>query len=410
LGRTSRDVDAGAGLGEELFTLKKNSQGLRAGPRASGAKPLKKAKEPSTVPHPADPLANLIRGKKITPRQAFLGGMLIIGIIEHTLVPIAFGYPNPFNGGLPYIFHYLVDLFQAGFVTPLAYAIYVWTIATPDTLRSLFVGLRRTPSPESEEKITAWYDGYQASLSRKGNLFLVSGLTIFYTAWVIYSLLTVGPEPWFGRSNYTHLGFVAFTTALAQWVIWWIAVREVLAVGWMRKFFAEKVDISISPSHPDKCGGLGVIGTHATRFGFFVLTIAVAFGLQIAVTVSYNAVANVYGIIQLSSLLIFVVLVFYIFYSLLIPAHREMVRYKIEFLTTLSLSIRDQLVSPHDAKTLAGSARNIGTLSGLYAFVQKELPTWPIKRWILRGVAITTIIEILSLAASILSLIIASRA
>lgn len=353
-----------------------------------------------------DPLANLFQKHRISAKQAFWIGIFVIGLIEHALVPILGRYPNPFNRGTAFFLNSLAGFFQGAIATPIGYATYVWCMNSPNTFYATFIAVNKANTKISTKKMSTWFRSYLSKLSKKTNLYIVLFLTIFLATVQTYTFLFSEPEPWFGSKNYPHLIFVTFTSTLGYYMLWWIAIREILAVIWIRNFFSQfHGNITIIPSHPDKCGGYGPIGSHATRFGMFIAAVGLCYAIQVPVTVYYGAVQNTYGIVQIFGLIVFITISFFIFYQLLIPAHREMLYFKQETLKKISLEIQKYTNRIIPTQNLDEDAEHIERLNKLDSYVEAEFPTWPIKLISLRGITITVVIEILSLVLSALGLL-----
>lgn len=351
-----------------------------------------------------DPLARLFDKYKITPKKAFWGSVILFGLIERIIVPIFLHYPNILQHGWLYFLNYFAGFYQNSIVAPIGYATYIWTMYTPDyfnrTFSDICVHKRNT-----KKRLSVWRSTYEQSLSRQSLFYFVLFLTIFFTAEQTYTYIFLEPKPWFGE-NTIHFVFATIFSAFGYYIVLWIAIREVVAVVWVKKFFDEfRGEIKITPSHPDQCGGLGSIGLHATRFGLFVFALALSYMIQIPLTIDYNAIKNIYGIIQLSGFAVFIMLVLYIFYRLIIPAHNEMSQSKIRILNSLSEKIREQIDQISINREALSASRNIDFLERSLDFIRKEHPTWPIKLRTLGGVTVTSLVEIFSLIVSIIGLL-----
>lgn len=155
--------------------------------------------------------------------------------------------------------------------------------------------------------------------------------------------------------NYYMILIITYKCIITTW-----AIREIF-----------KFDLIVQPLHPDKCGGLKVIGSLSIAMHYFLQLIIIF--LTMIVIFNSGSLHNIVFILTFLSLVI--VTIFSLFFSLY-KAHSKMQAAKDNLLTKLHIEFRknyDQLLNDNFKKDIAN---NLQSIHNLYAVAEK-MPVWP---------------------------------
>ncbi len=216
------------------------------------------------------------------------------------------------------------------------------------------------------------FSEYDTLLNKLLNLY--SRKEVVYSALIISILLNIffmfkKSNEWSGiYGGITAIYFRLFVV-INYYMILIISYKCIITTWAIREIF--KFNLIVQPLHPDKCGGLKVIGSLSIAMHYF-LQLIILF-LTMIVIFNSGSLHNIVFILTFLSLVI--VTIFSLFFSLY-KAHSKMQSAKDNLLIKLHLEFRknyDQLLNDEFKKDIAN---NLQSIHNLYALAEK-MPVWP---------------------------------
>jgi len=219
---------------------------------------------------------------------------------------------------------------------------------------------------------SSWVPGIFLILSLAGGIVFAWSVPISnesYTGWI-----SVNPvAPWI-RSLFNVL-----STYLAAMLMFDI----IILVQTFSRIFATQ-DIKVKPLHPDKAGGLGVIGRFSSNLGYLIAV----FGLLVSISLLSNTMPagiesiRLFFMIKVGGVILYLIMAPILFFVPLHSAHKAMVRFRDSFLFDLGKQIDQEYskirASYHSVGSteLEESTKKINYFRELYVQA-KDFPVWP---------------------------------
>ncbi len=211
-----------------------------------------------------DPLARFLWKQGITPLRV---GMLVFayGVIYGLILPAIFGRLGEVFQDWPTLVIVLV-------VTPILLGYYAWE---PFSIQTLYEGIARRVQEEKYE------DEQIARLTRPfGRRFWV---WLAILAGVLEAVYIVYQHTYAGAS-WQNIPIIIATVVplrfLAFYAVTFIMVRETIAIMGVNRFMSI-FPVEIAPLHPDKAGGLRVLGHYVLARGVVLGLVGLLFGMNL---------------------------------------------------------------------------------------------------------------------------------
>jgi hypothetical protein len=222
----------------------------------------------------ADPLARGLERLRIRP-SVFGLILLAFGLVHTLLLPAIFGYLNTSDSGGGVVLGALDDwpaLVVELVMVPVIAGYYVWQ---PGTMQAVYYGLagRLSRGPELVARA--------AELTRMlgwpgwGPLAFAVGLLEAGYALLIYQGYAI--VTW-ETANPAMLVSLLLIRFLTFYCLVFIVVRQVLMIIGLNRVFLEFA-VEIAPLHPDKAGGLRMLGDYVLTTGLIIAAIGLNFGM-----------------------------------------------------------------------------------------------------------------------------------
>ena len=351
----------------------------------------------------SDPLGRLVARCKVTPLAAFSAAFILLGVVEQAIVPHLAHYPPILEAlaqGGSARYARIYALLNGFFFTPIGWGYYVWSTQSPRQVYSALIS-NGLIAPRARRDFNA---AFARLVGRLGSTWLM--ILTFSLATVFVYFMARGwahnVPVWFGHANYVHRYFAIATSWLADYMLFWILVREAGIALWIR-YFARlfKNDVHVQPGHPDGAGGFGRVGLHALRLNLFIVNIGLALATSRLITLSSRAYTTPYGWAQLTGMVIYLVFTPLLAYWFIRPIRRLMARSRTRTLLSVSLAFRAEgsprlglfsLAGP----TLSAKARRLENLASIHSIYLDLVPVWPFRRPS-RAFALVSVIPLMSL-------------
>jgi len=345
-----------------------------------------------------DPVAAVLHRFGWNWRHVFAFSLIFFGPIEKLLIPWLQGYltlGGPLSEWRPDLEALLV-----GFIEwPILIAFYAWSA---EGVTRLFIGLERNRSVESSKAYRGFLREAMESFSRPWWSVLAGILAVGITL-AAHLFLWTPPydpvKPWFLDGEPLSRIIALFGVLVGAYAGVQLVLREFLVVRWLwRLWRLPTLRLRVHPGHPDGAGGLGVIAQHALYLSViafvFLMTLAGAVYLP-ALRGQPNPELRGWVVAVVAAYLL---LVPGLFFALIWPAHRRMLRYREDRLGVLFDRI-DRLFD--DAEKSASGPRagdfkeiveRLDRYRGLYAALNADLPRWPLPTSIRRQLRLSALI------------------
>lgn len=308
-----------------------------------------------------DPLAQFLWKQTITPVRL---GMIVFayGVIYSLILPAILGRLGQVFQDWPTLVIVLV-------VTPILLAYYAWE---PFTIQTLYDGIAsRVQEGKYEEDQIA---RLTRPFGRKLWLWLALLAGLLEAVYIVYQH-TQELSNW----QNTPLLIVAVVPLrfLAFYAVAFILVREVITIVGVNRFL-RIFPMEIAPLHPDKAGGLRVLGHYVLTRGIVLGLVGLLFGM--------NLLRSQMGIGTLSTefyieMLVYAIAAPTLFILPLWEAHWLMVEARQKIMVEVAEKFEQQYYSSlehvRDGTITQDHVGEIGALEKLYEIAEKA-PTWPL--------------------------------
>jgi hypothetical protein len=251
----------------------------------------------------ADPLGRLLARLRLTPLLAVIV-IAAYGAIYALALPAAFGHLFAAPGVVGSLDDWpnLVILLV---MEPLVIGFYVWQ---PAIIQATYEGIaaRMAASAAGAARV--------ATLVRP----------LKWTVWTVVALAAgvlacwtwmVDLPSWAGASWQTVNGFMVAALLPLRFIIFYaltfIVVREVVVLIGLNRFFAE-FTVEIQPMHPDRAGGLRVLGNYVLTTGLLIAVVGLYFGMQLLRAQTDAGVLSREFYIELAAYLLVAPIVFFL--------------------------------------------------------------------------------------------------
>jgi hypothetical protein len=344
---------------------------------------------------------------KIKPIYGFIGALVIFGVTESIIIPILGHYTSLSALEPKDLWVRLAAILTNFFVSPVGWAYYISILNTPDDVVSDLQSKKIVPIKAKRDFIK-WRLDYENDLGSKYAALIVYLIPTLITAIVVKAWL-FDYAPWFGRNNPLHFVFASTTTFLQWYVYAWILVRELITIRWIAKLFNNFQNyLILYPSHPDRAGGLSIIGRHVNRLIAFVVILGLQYSFYTYFAILNKIPYNITSFAFILGWLAYFIVVPLSFFPFVIPTHRFMKEYKqlkLSKITQMMARIADQIEKQYNnrnTKTTQELITKLENLKRYFDFVDKELPVWPFDASTFGQISISSLIPILNFTGSFL--------
>jgi hypothetical protein len=327
-----------------------------------------------------DPLAKV--AIRLGPAGAFAFGLLVYGVLEKLVLPMASGYFH--LGGHPSTWRPDIEALVNGFVfVPTIFAAYIWQI---DGVRKVLAGFLRPESFSDEEafdefvaKVTKWFHRERWWLLA---VVVAIGGTLVQGLWLWNPDNPVPVPPWWEEGE--PLSRVV-ALCLAP-LLWYVAAQIVigeLRLAWTLRLQWQQLGRSFRAGSGQDDAGVAALSRHIgilTTIGTIVLLNLIIGALlpQLRATAASPDVTQWLVIIWTAYLIV----VPGITLALIWPAHTAMSRAKDERIGAITARVMAELAlaeSSVEADTsIAPRLERIEETRNLRALLHKELARWPL--------------------------------
>jgi hypothetical protein len=331
--------------------------------------------------------------------QVWFFTFLIYGPLEKLLVPYLGGYlvlGGPIANWRPDI-----EALLTGFVEfPFFFAFYIWT---GRGIGNLFVSLARNKSFSDEQRYATFLQKAQSAFDRwwwpalSFGIACIIVLIMHFVNWAPNSSL----PPWWIDGGLTARLLSLFLIGCVAYAFVQVLIREILAVFWLQRLWNEMgEDLVVHPYHVDRAGGLGAIGQHAANLAVFVMMIMlfIIMATLLPTLRTTQPVALWSPLISLIWVLYFLI-VPSIFYLLIWPPHKTMVKVCTTRLNAIASQIEQQLAAAEmnasDYSKLPKILEHIKNLKTVHAELADDLPGWPINARVQRQLRLSVLLPVI---------------
>jgi len=309
-----------------------------------------------------DPLAHFLWKLGITPVRAAMIAFTY-GIIYTMILPAIFGVLGAVFDDWPTLVIILV-------VTPVLIGYYVWE---PFSIQTLYDGIaKRVTEGKSEDEQIA---RLTRPLGRTVWFWLALLAGALESAYIVYQY--THSLPGWQSSNAVIIAAVVPLRFLVFYAVVFLLVREIATLIGVNRFMII-FPVEISPLHPDKAGGLRVLGRYVLKRGVLLGLVGLLFGLNLLRTQLGREVMS--GEFYLE-MVIYAIAAPTIFVVPLWRAHLLMVQAREKIMLSVAQVFEqryytslDQIRSDSATQEHLGE---IGALQKLYE-IAEGAPTWPL--------------------------------
>jgi len=232
--------------------------------------------------------------------------------------------------------------------------------------------------------------------NQKWRKFLALGSAVCLS---IYVLIT---RPGLEKS-WTNSGLLpTLTVTITSLVVVYMGsmlVLNLITNVWVLHHILGEKELSVSPLHPDRCGGLRSLSDYSLKTAYLAAILGIMVGL-----IEYQFITQGSGLVYWLAHLIIplhIALSMACFFGPLLAAHRGMKRAKEELLNEISQQFQKDYSQTHtsltmDVKNFKKNTEKIKELQELYTFTN-QFPVWPFDIQTLRRFLITVPSPILPL-------------
>lgn len=309
-----------------------------------------------------DPLLEFVIRHNISAIIMILLGMLY-ALIYVFILPAILGILNQ-------VLDDWAGIFRAFIITSLVPGYYVWQ---PTTIQRLYNAVENRSldlPPADLRKLSMLIKPFGNKLW----IWLAIAFGILQSI-IFFSLQTQALHNW----QNAHISIVIMRTLrtfLTYYMIFYIVVRQVIAMIGINKFF-RSIDIEIYPLHPDGAGGLKPLGQYVVTCGLGIGIIGLVLGMSL--------LRSQIGLERLGSVFYFNLGLYILFAPIflfipLIEAHREMQSVK----TAILLDVAEQhesvfqksLVNMRAGKSIHKELSELDSIRKMYTIADSS-PEWP---------------------------------
>jgi hypothetical protein len=190
-----------------------------------------------------------------------------------------------------------------------------------------------------------------------------------YTSWISVSPVV----PWI-RSLFNVLSAYVAAMLIFDIIVLIRAFSEIFGIQ----------NIRVRPSHPDKAGGLGIIGRFSANLSYLIAV----FGLLVSISLWSNtmpagiASIELFFIIKIGGVILYLLMAPILFFLPLYAAHKAMVKFRDNFLLGIGKEMDEEYVKIQasydtvEPSELERTTKRINYFRGLAEQV-KDFPVWP---------------------------------
>ena len=308
-----------------------------------------------------DPLARWLWKLGITPLRLGLA-VFAYGVVYSLILPAVFGKLDDVFKDWPTLVIVLL-------ITPTFLGYYLWE---PFSIQSLYDGISRRVQAEKYEaeqiaRLTRilgrrfWF-GFAILAGVLESVYIVYQHATALTDWQNVPLLIVAIVP---------LRFLAF------YAVAFVLIRETIAIVGVNRFMTI-FPVEVAPLHPDKAGGLRILGYYVLARGIILGLVGLLFGMNLLrVRLGLGTLSDEFSF----EMAIYAIAAPSLFLLPLWGAHRLMIAARDKIMLEVAQKFEQQYYSSLEhiqAGTLTGEhVGEIESLQKLYEIAEKA-PTWPL--------------------------------
>jgi hypothetical protein len=230
-----------------------------------------------------------------------------------------------------------------------------------------------------EEKYNKFVSKVNFTYSKKWFYLLTALISLILTTIQVVMYYPNNSDIWYEPYKYPLYAFGEMLTyTLSQYIVVTIILTELILIGYLKEFF-DDFEIRVHFDYPDKAGGWGEIGRHATGMSIF----AVIFGVWMTgMTISAEAQFAFPLPIKAFFWFLFSLIAPIVFFAPLLSAHWAMQKYKFRVLQEVSEQINtlfDKSKEKLSSKEFdrQGTLKIVKELREWNDYLDKSIPTWP---------------------------------
>ncbi len=346
-----------------------------------------------------DPIAQQLMKYGLTPIK-FGILVLLLNIFVDSILGVTFGVFLS-NGENPGILQDLTAMSFDFFITPLICGAYLWSALASDKLlndiqeKGIIKSIKN--ANDSINEINIQYRRYHF-------LFLaILFSSIFATAQVAAYM---GWVPWRTFSGYLYIyppmsfarmPFWFFTFYSIAYSIFNISITSSI----LGSIFKRPNNININLLHPDKCGGLSIMGNYASKTGYVIIPIGLFASVSAILEIQQGNFSTAYPIHLF--ILVYILLAPIVFALPVWEAHKAMSTKKCAELLKISDRFQNKYAKILTSSTLIWKQSDLEDTQKLHQFVSEKYPNWPFNLGNLQRFVFTIISPLIPIAISILT-------
>ena len=320
----------------------------------------------------SDPLGRFLQKNRLSP--VYFGLLVFLyGIIRNLVLTAIYGNLFTIQRSGETILGVLNDWPVLGIelvMVPVVAGYYLWQ---PATMQALYDGISEKIGPSPLARARAME--YVRPVRWPGWAVVAITVALLEAAYIQYIFLNTATRMW-ENINTIMLASSFLIRFLAFYMLVFIIVRQIFTIVGLNRFFAE-IPIKIAPLHPDRAGGLRMLGDHVLSTGLIVAAVGLYFGMGILrKDINPHVITTEFYVLML----IYFLLAPLFFILPLIQVHRRMKdakrrlllevaeQFDIEYRKLFDGLKQDQLESAH--------VQRVEAIQKIYK-IAEDAPEWP---------------------------------
>ena len=309
-----------------------------------------------------DPVVRMLHERKISP--LFLAvAALIYGLMYTILFPLIWGLLPEALKDWPTAVIVLV-------VSPLILGYYIWE---PYNIQELYDGLRARV--RREEMIPEHILKFTSLFGMRIWSWIALLAAVLQSAYIIYFQLNL-PPGW-QNINYLMIALLVILRFISVYALFHLLFRKIISIYLINRFMQE-YNVEVAPLHPDRAGGLKVLGRYVLSVGFIIGVVGLLFGMTLLrIRLGLEPLTTEFII----DLVVYALAAPTLFVLPLWQAHRLMIGAREKIILDISKELEEQffmsMKNLREARLTSEDADGLKALEELYDLAEK-IPTWPL--------------------------------
>lgn len=320
----------------------------------------------------SDPFARFLQKRGLTP-IGFGFIVFIYGLIRNLVLPAIFGHLFTIQVGGRTILGVLDDwpvLVIEMLMVPVTAGYYLWQ---PVTMQSLYDGMAEKIGTNPLARARAME--YVRPVRWSGWVVIAFVVGVFETIYIQYVYLKENVLIWETVNGVMIISLVVIRFIIFYMLVF-IIVRQIFMIIGLNRFFSE-IPVKVTPLHPDRAGGLRILGDYVLSTALIVGAVGLFFGMGI-IRREWNPSIITAEFYVLMAVYFFLAPLF--FFLPLIQVHRRMAEAKrkllIEIAEQFDIEYRKLLNSLKNDQMDSNLIQRVEAIQKIYR-IANDSPEWP---------------------------------